>query len=139
MHFFNSPFPLGWRLPMYPPKYPFMMLCALCVVSVVRFNVCLRTHLRLQHFSCVDSRMGSLSFGLTSVLLPQNAMQKPGMVPFSHSWFRATSVEPNALRAPLTRKPLSLANPLQIRSGLPKFKRLVQGASCLHSFGHLLL
>ena len=92
----------------------------------------------LQHLSCVSEVMGKRSFGFTSLLLPANATQRPGIVPFTHSSFRTHKIWPSQLRAPLHRNWKLFASALQITSGFviqPGLTRLVHGASCLHSFG----
>ena len=90
----------------------------------------------LQHCSCVCSMIGSRSFGFTSLLLPANATQRPGMHPLTQASFRMPRVCPSQLRTPLIRSLTTFAMPLQtskgvvIHSGETLFD---QGASCLHS------
>ena len=139
-HFLVSMDPPGCLFPIYPPKYPFITLCVLCVTLVVRFKVCLRT---MQRFfphccSCVTSMIGKRSLAFTSLLLPANATHRPGIVPFSHASLRSKSVCPSQFRNPLQRSLNSLAMPLQTRRGPVIHEgdtRFVHGASCLHSFG----
>ena len=96
----------------------------------------------LQHCSCVFSMIGSLSFGFTSLLLPANATQRPGMHPLTQASLRMPRVCPSQLRTPLVRSLNCFAMPLHTNKGAVIHSgetRFVQGASCLHSLLLLLL
>ncbi len=142
-HFRVSSLPLFWRFPMYPPKYPLVWDCAVCVRRTIRRKAFLRfalvpgTQCRAQcASSCVSRIMGSRSLSFTSEFPPEKATHIPGAVPSNQGLFRWFSTQPCMVRVPVIFKPLSLAMPLHTRSGAPSFTLLSRGKSCLHVFAH---
>ena len=118
-------------------RYLQSVLSELYVPFALRYGPSWRS-VFLQHPSCVSVMIGRRSLGFTSLLLPAKAMQRPGIVPLSHSSLRKPKICPSQLRCPEYRSlnifamPLHTSNGSVIHCGLTRF---VHGASCLHSLG----